>query len=71
MSVRAKPSAVERGENSRLPAQFGVMNGGVRLVPIDVKRAAGLELHDRKAVKVVVIAAAHYRSFAVIRHDER
>ena len=42
VGIRPQSSAVERGENPGISAQLGVVNRGIRLVPVDVKRAATL-----------------------------
>jgi hypothetical protein len=44
---------------------------GVRLVTVDMQRAAAAEVQEREGVDVVVVAAAHDRPLAVLRHDER
>ena len=36
--IRSKPSTVQRGKYPRFPAQLGVMNCGIRLMSVDVKR---------------------------------
>src|SRR6267378_568347 len=44
---------------------------GIRLVPVDMQRAAAAEVQQRKGVDMLVVATAYDRPLAVLRHDER
>ena len=69
--ICTKPAAVERGEDSGRPTPLGIMDGGVGLVPVHVQGAATGEIEQRKRIEMRVVAAAHDRAPAVLRHDER
>jgi len=47
------------------------MDRGVRLVTVDMQRAAAAEVQKREGVNMRVVATAHDRPLAVLRHDER
>src|SRR5579863_7030314 len=47
------------------------MDRSVRLVAIDMQRAAATEVQERKGMDMVVVAAADDGALAVLRHDER
>ena len=70
MRVRAQAAAVERGENAGVVADLGVVDGGVRLMPIDVQGAAAGQVERRERMLEVVVAAAHDRALAALGHDE-
>jgi hypothetical protein len=46
--IRPKSATVERGENPSFAAQPGVVDRGLRLVAVQVQRAAAREAQDRK-----------------------
>src|SRR3954454_12361757 len=69
--VGTQATAVERGQNSGFPAKFGVVNCSVRLVSVNVQRAAAAEVQERKWVNVLIVAAANDRALAVLGHNER
>ena len=71
VGVGAQAAAIQRGQDAVLPAQFCVMDRGVRLVAVDMQRAASPEIEHRKRMDMLVVAAAHDRPLAVLRHDER
>jgi hypothetical protein len=48
VSIRPQSSTVERGENPRISAQPGVVKRGIRLVPVDMERAATREVQGRE-----------------------
>jgi len=47
------------------------MDRRIRLVTVDMKRAAAAEVQQREGMDMCVVAAAHDRPLAVLRHDER
>ena len=47
------------------------MDRGIRLVTVDMQRAAAAEVEQRERMDMVVVAAAHDRPLALLRHDER
>ena len=46
------------------------MDRGIRLVTVDMQCAATAEVEKRKGMDMLVVAAAHDRPLAVLRHDE-
>jgi len=48
VGVGAQTTAVERGQDAGLAAQFGIMDRGVRLMAVDMQRTATPEVEDRK-----------------------
>ena len=70
MRVGAQAAAVERRQDAVLAAQLGIMDRGVRLVAVDMQRAAALEVEHREGMDVLVVAAADDGALAVLRHDE-
>src|SRR5450755_4005859 len=69
VGIAAQAAAVERGQDAGLAAELRVMDRGVRLVAVDMQRAASLEIEDRKWMNVLVVAAAHDRPLTVLWHD--
>src|SRR5215469_12593362 len=47
------------------------MDGGIRLVAIDMQCAAAAEIEQRKGMDMPVVTTTHDRALAVLRHDER
>ena len=70
MGVGAQAAAVERGQDAGLAALLGVMDRGIRLVAVDVQRAAAVQVQMREGMNVLVVAAADDGALAVLRHDE-
>ena len=57
----------------RMPAsrqRLRVVDRRVGLVPVDMQRAAAGDIEHRERRQIVVVAAAHDRALAVVRHDE-
>src|ERR1700710_2873275 len=46
------------------------MNRRIRLVAVDVQRAATLQVQHREGMDMLVVAAAYDRALAVLWHDE-
>ena len=65
MRIGAETAAVERGQDAVLAAELGVMNGRVRLVAIDMQRAAAFQIEEREGMDVLVVAAATTQFVAV------
>ncbi len=70
VGVGAQAAAIERGENSGFAAQLRVVDRGVRLVAVDMQRAAVAEIEQRERMNMRVVAAAHDRPLAILRHDK-
>ena len=47
------------------------MHRGIRLVTVDMERAAAAKIEQRERMNMLVITAAHDGALAVFRHDER
>ncbi len=71
MRVRAQPAAVERGQDPRLAARLGIVDRGVRLMPVDMQRAAPGEVQRWMGMLVAIVATADDRALAGFRHHER
>src|SRR6266436_4832454 len=56
--VGAQPAAVERGQNSVLAAELCVVDRGIRLVAVDMQRAAAFQVQHRKGMDMLVVSAA-------------
>ena len=48
VGVGAQAAAVERGQDAGLAAQFRIMDRGIRLVAVDMQRAAAAEVEQRE-----------------------
>jgi hypothetical protein len=68
--VRAHTAAVERGKYAGRAAELRIMNGRIRLVSVEMQRAAARKIEMRKRVQVLRVAAAHDGALAVLRHYE-
>ena len=58
-------------QNICVPAVLRVMNCGIRLVAVQVKHPAALEMQNGEGVQIIVVPATNDRPLAIIRHDER
>ena len=70
MGVGAQPAAVERRQDAGLMADLRVVDRGVGQVSVDMERAAAGKIEHRKRMPEIVVAAAHDRALAALRHDE-
>jgi hypothetical protein len=70
MGVGPQAPAIQRRQDTRLAAEFGIMDRRVRLVTVDVQRAAAAEVQMRERVDMIVVAAADDGALAILRHDE-
>ena len=71
MGIRSQAAAVERRQDAVLAAELGVMDCSIRLMAVDMQRAAALQIKHRKGVDILVVATAYDGALAVFRHDER
>src|SRR6478752_2989106 len=50
MGIGPQAAAIERSQDAGLAAQLGIVDRGVRLVTVDMERAAAAEIQQRKGV---------------------
>src|SRR5229473_7134164 len=53
VGVGPQAAAIERGQDTGLAAQLGIMDRGVRLMTVDMQRAAAAEVQKRKRVDML------------------
>ena len=70
VGVGAHGAAVERGEDPGIAALACVVQRRIRLVPVEVERAAARQIDDGKRMKIVIVAGTHDRALALVRPHE-
>ena len=70
MGVGTKAAAVKRGQDAVFATQPGIMDRGIRLMTVDMQRAAAAEIENRERVDVFVVMATDDGPLAVLLLDE-
>src|SRR5260370_38972098 len=64
LGVGGQAAAIERCQDAGLAAQFRIMDRSIRLVALDMQRAAAAEIEQRERMGMLIVASAHARSLA-------